>query len=214
LITCPNCGREVQEDFSFCPYCETSLKPFCPSCKRELERGYARCPYCGFKLGGETEAKKLYVKGGRSRYLNLIIVLMFVGGIISIVQGADESTYQYANYLYPGVPEPAHYLALPLVVAGVAVAVLGLLQFLVAYGLIYGKAFPRIYMLKIVSLTFGLALVMFALDGMISFVYELSGLVLPSDVFFVLWALFVLVVVWRYVSMQEMKAILRSTGAS
>jgi hypothetical protein len=65
LTTCPNCGNEVREDFSFCPFCETPLKPFCPSCKRELEPGYVRCPYCGFRLGSETPAKTLYAKGGR-----------------------------------------------------------------------------------------------------------------------------------------------------
>ena len=69
LTTCPNCGNEIREDFTFCPFCETPLKPFCPSCKRELEPGYVRCPYCGFRLGSETPAKKLYVKGGKSRFL-------------------------------------------------------------------------------------------------------------------------------------------------
>ena len=63
MATCPSCGWEVGEDFGYCPYCATQLKPFCPSCKRELQPGYVACPYCGFRLGSESTAKQLYVKG-------------------------------------------------------------------------------------------------------------------------------------------------------
>jgi len=38
--------------------------------------------------------------------------------------------------------------------------------------------------------------------------------VIPFDIFFVSWAFFVLVLVWRYVMIQETRAILRSTGVS
>jgi hypothetical protein len=215
LTTCPNCGKEVREDFSYCPFCETPLKPFCPSCKRELRAGYVRCPYCGFRLGSETPAKKLYVKGGRSRLLSLIIVLSAVGGVIDAIQGANESTFQYANYLYQGgIPALARYLALAQVPIGILVALLGIVQFYVFYGLIFGKAFPRRYMLKIVSLTFVLSLAMFSLDEMISGVYPLPATVLPFDIFFVLWTFFVLAVVWRYVRIQEVRAILRSAAVS
>jgi hypothetical protein len=215
LTTCPNCGNEIREDFSFCPFCETPLKPFCPSCKRELEPGYVRCPYCGFRLGSETPAKKLYVKGGRSRFLSLIIVLSFVGGLVDVIQGVNEGTYQYANYVYQGpIPVLARYLALAQVPIGVVVVLLGFLQFLIFYGLVYGKAFSRRYILKLVSLTFVLSFAMFSLDGVISLVYSLSPIVLPFDIFFVLWSFFVLVVVWRYVDMQETMAILRSTAVS
>jgi hypothetical protein len=215
LTTCPNCGNEVGEDFSYCPFCETPLKPFCPSCKRELRSGYVRCPYCGFRLGSETIATKLYVKGGRSRLLSFIIVLSFVGGVIDVVQGANESTFQYANYVYQGsVPELARYSALVQVPIGVLVVLLGIVQFYVFYGLIYGKAFSRRYILKLVSLTFVLSLAMFSLDEMISGVFSLPPTVLPFDIFFVLWAFFLLAVVWRYVRQQEIREILRSTAFS
>jgi hypothetical protein len=215
LTTCPNCRKEVREDFSFCPFCETPLKPFCPSCKRELESGYVRCPYCGFRLGSETPARKLYTKRGRSMFLNLIIVLSFVGGVIDVIQGANESTYQYANYLYQGpIPALARYLALVQVPIGVLVALLGIVQFFIFYGLVYGKAFSRRYILKLVSLTFALSLAMFSLDEVISLVFSLPAAVLPFDIFFVLWTFFVLVIVWRYVMIQEVRAILRSTGVS
>ena len=215
LTTCPNCGNEVKEDFSFCPFCETPLKPFCPSCKRELEPGYVRCPYCGFRLGSQTPAKKLYVKGGRSRFLSFIIVLTFVSGIVDIIQGTSEGQYQYANYVYQGpIPAVARYLALAQVPIGVLVVLIGIVQFFIFYGLVYGKVFSRKYILKLVGLTFVLSLAMFSLDGMMSLVFSLSPLVLSFDIFFVLWSFFVLVVVWRYVIVQETRAILSSTGVS
>ena len=215
LTTCPNCGNEIREDFTFCPFCETLLKPFCPSCKRELEPGYVRCPYCGFRLGSETPAKKLYVKGGKSRFLSLVIVLAFVGGVVDVIQGANESTYQYANYVYQGpIPDLARYLALAQVPVGVSVFLLGLVQFFIFYGLVYGKAFPRRHLLNVVVVTFVLSLMMLSLDAVISLVFSLPPTVFPFDIFFVTWAFFVLVVVWRYVMVQEARAILRSTGVS
>ncbi len=215
MTTCPNCGKEVREDFSFCPFCETPLKPFCPSCKRELEQGYVRCPYCGFKLGGETPARKLYVKGGRSRYLSFIIVFSFVSGVVDVIQGANESTYQYANYTYQGpIPDLARYLALAQVPIGVVVLILGIAQFLLFYGLVYGKAFPRKYMLKVVGLIFVLSLAMFTLDEAITGVFSLPPSVLGFDIFFVVWSFFMLVILWRYVLLQETRAVLRATAAS
>ncbi|HUK80950.1 MAG TPA: zinc ribbon domain-containing protein [Nitrososphaerales archaeon] len=215
MTSCPNCGNEIREDFSFCPYCETPLKPFCPSCKKELEAGYQRCPYCGFRLGSATPAKRLYGKGGRSRFLSFIITISFVGAVIDIIQGVNESTYQYANFVYQGpIPDLARYLALAQVPIGTVVVLIGVVQFFIFYGLIYGWAFSRRYILKLVSLAFVLTFVMFSLDGTISLVFTLPPTVLPFDVFFVLWAFFVLVVVWRYVDIQETRAILRSTAPS
>jgi len=215
LTTCPKCGNEVREDFGFCPFCGTPLKPFCPSCKRELEPGYVRCPYCGFRIGSETLAKTLYVKRGRSRFLSLIIILSFVGGVVDVICGANESTYQYANFVYQGpISTLTRYLALTQVPIGVAVVILGILQFFIFYGLVYGKAFARRHILKLVSLTFVLSIAMLSLDGIISVVFSLPSIVLPFDIFFALWAFFVLVVVWRYVDIQDTRAILRSTGVS
>ena len=165
-------------------------------------------------MGSETPAKKLYVKGGRSRFLSLIIVLSIVGGVIDIIQGAIESTYQYANYVYPPISALARYLALAQVLIAVVVVLLGIVQFVIFYGLVYGKAFSRRYILRLVGLTFVLSLAMFSLDETISLVYSLSPTVLSFDIFFVLWAFFLLVVVWRYVDLQETREILRSTEVS
>jgi len=45
--TCPQCGRPVQSEWQFCPYCEAELKHPCPQCDYLLEPDWKRCPQCG-----------------------------------------------------------------------------------------------------------------------------------------------------------------------
>jgi len=49
--TCFNCGRPVQPDWQFCPYCETELKHPCSQCGYLLEPEWKRCPQCGAPAG-------------------------------------------------------------------------------------------------------------------------------------------------------------------
>ena len=44
---CPGCGRTLQDDFTFCPFCKASLKRLCRNCGRPLQDEWANCPYCG-----------------------------------------------------------------------------------------------------------------------------------------------------------------------
>lgn len=44
---CPSCGRAVQDQYQFCPYCRTSLKQLCVACGRLLQLDWLHCPYCG-----------------------------------------------------------------------------------------------------------------------------------------------------------------------
>ncbi len=44
---CWNCGRPVQPDWRYCPYCEVELKHPCAHCGYLLEPGWKRCPQCG-----------------------------------------------------------------------------------------------------------------------------------------------------------------------
>ena len=45
--TCYNCGRPVQPDWQYCPYCEAELKHPCPQCGYLLQPEWKRCPKCG-----------------------------------------------------------------------------------------------------------------------------------------------------------------------
>ncbi len=210
---CPNCGKEVGEDFGYCPYCATQLKPFCPSCKRELRPGYVACPYCGFSLEVATPAKQLYRRGGKSTFLRILTVLSLVGGIIDVIQGANEGTFQFANYMYQGpMPNSARLLALLQVPIGVLVVIVGVVQFLVVYGLVYGKAFSRKYLLRLASLAFLLSAAMLSIDAGISSIFTLPSVVFSFDIFFVVWTFFLLAITYRYVTQQEVKEILRATA--
>lgn len=44
---CPGCGRPLDMQFTFCPFCKTTLKRVCRSCGKPLEDAWANCPYCG-----------------------------------------------------------------------------------------------------------------------------------------------------------------------
>jgi len=215
LATCPSCGKEVSEDFGYCPYCATPLKPFCPSCKRELRAGYVACPYCGFRLEPGTPAKRLYRKAGKSLFLRALIVLTFVGGLIDAIQGANESTFQFANYTYQGpIPDVARYLALLQVSLGILVIVVGIVEFFIVPGLIYGRAFSRRYLLKMASLSFLLSVLILFIDASISTVFSLPSATFSFDIFFAVWTFLLLAVTYRYVSQQETREILRATAAS
>ncbi|MFO8075208.1 MAG: ATPase, T2SS/T4P/T4SS family [Egibacteraceae bacterium] len=45
---CPTCAQTVEEDFAFCPWCTTDLRPpACGTCGQELRFGWRACPTCG-----------------------------------------------------------------------------------------------------------------------------------------------------------------------
>ncbi|HEV2137227.1 MAG TPA: hypothetical protein VGR53_00120 [Nitrososphaerales archaeon] len=143
----------------------------------------------------------------------MVIVLAFVGVFIDILQGASESTYDYANYSFR-IPPPifASNLFLVQVVIGVALVLLGIVQLLVAYGLASGKSFSLGSLLRLVSITFLLSLVELSLDTLISRMVSLERSVFYLDIFFILWSLLLLVVVWRSVNQVDEREILSQTA--
>jgi RNA polymerase subunit RPABC4/transcription elongation factor Spt4 len=46
-LTCPGCGRRVDNDWRICPTCSTVLRKACPDCGRMLDLSWNVCPYCG-----------------------------------------------------------------------------------------------------------------------------------------------------------------------
>jgi RNA polymerase subunit RPABC4/transcription elongation factor Spt4 len=50
---CLKCGKEIMQDFIFCPFCEFDLKHSCKYCHKKLEPNWRICPYCGKKPGFE-----------------------------------------------------------------------------------------------------------------------------------------------------------------
>jgi type IV pilus assembly protein PilB len=46
---CPGCERDIDDDYTTCPHCGTSLRSMCSGCGKELTEGWTACPYCGTK---------------------------------------------------------------------------------------------------------------------------------------------------------------------
>ncbi|MEW6708455.1 MAG: HEAT repeat domain-containing protein [Candidatus Riflebacteria bacterium] len=47
---CPNCGKLVGRNFTFCPFCLGHLRNACRKCGRAVEPGWKGCPDCGAPL--------------------------------------------------------------------------------------------------------------------------------------------------------------------
>ncbi len=48
---CSSCGRPVQADWQFCPFCEAELRHPCQQCGQLLNPEWKRCPHCGARPG-------------------------------------------------------------------------------------------------------------------------------------------------------------------
>lgn len=44
---CPGCGRLLNYEYQFCPYCRTPQRRMCSKCGKTLQQGWAVCAYCG-----------------------------------------------------------------------------------------------------------------------------------------------------------------------
>ena len=51
---CPQCGRQFEEDFEFCPFDATALGRKCPACGKVWNTSFQFCPLDSTPLGGET----------------------------------------------------------------------------------------------------------------------------------------------------------------
>ncbi|MDA4119114.1 MAG: hypothetical protein OK436_00825 [Thaumarchaeota archaeon] len=142
-----------------------------------------------------------------------VTVLAFVGVLIDILQGASESTYDYANYSFR-IPPPvfAGELFLVQVVIGAILVLLAIVQLVVAYGLASGRSFSLGSLFRLVSLAFLLSLVELPLDTLISRTVSLERSVFYLDIFYVLWSLLLLIVVWRSVNQVDEREILSQTN--
>src|SRR5580692_2549486 len=51
-MVCRACGKEFEDDFSFCPHCgkQKAIRIVCPTCSKESAVGFSFCPHCGVPL--------------------------------------------------------------------------------------------------------------------------------------------------------------------
>ena len=57
--TCPGCSRNVDEDWHYCPNCQTILKKPCRSCGRLLDLTWNVCPFDGTPAPGREALAQL-----------------------------------------------------------------------------------------------------------------------------------------------------------
>jgi uncharacterized OB-fold protein len=48
---CLKCGKELQPDWTFCPYCQHPVQGVCPKCGHKIELDWLYCPMCNTKIG-------------------------------------------------------------------------------------------------------------------------------------------------------------------
>ncbi|HSK96401.1 MAG TPA: zinc ribbon domain-containing protein, partial [Euzebyales bacterium] len=52
---CPTCGRPVEQDYDYCPWCIADLRSAqCRNCNRELHYGWRVCPRCAAPTGSSA----------------------------------------------------------------------------------------------------------------------------------------------------------------
>ncbi|MEW6733477.1 MAG: zinc ribbon domain-containing protein [Acidobacteriota bacterium] len=47
---CPNCGRNVNDDYRFCPFCNHTLKRNCTHCSAAVDTSWNYCPSCSKEI--------------------------------------------------------------------------------------------------------------------------------------------------------------------
>lgn len=47
---CPHCSKEVEEDFTICPHCGSTLRQKCHECGKPVSPEFKICPFCGADL--------------------------------------------------------------------------------------------------------------------------------------------------------------------
>ena len=71
--TCKNCGKQINADFKFCPYCEAKIEEqnfiennsnekVCKNCGKTIKSDFNVCPYCGNKVENQIINENLNEK--------------------------------------------------------------------------------------------------------------------------------------------------------
>lgn len=79
VLSCPNCGGEVQESFTSCPQCGQKLSANCGHCGAALRPEWKICPQCGTEI---TEAEPfnppVINQGASSKKLLAVVVAILL----------------------------------------------------------------------------------------------------------------------------------------
>ena len=88
-MKCENCGTEIVDGLSYCPYCGHSIgnsknnenqDMICPNCGNEVKASYRYCPFCSYDLKSKTQKidKGIKINGKKLDIRNLIILILLI----------------------------------------------------------------------------------------------------------------------------------------
>lgn len=126
-MNCPNCGTERSGYEQFCSRCGVqivSITPSCQNCGAELSQQSTFCSQCGFQNAPITP-----IQTGNSTYVTVFMVLMIVGGIISLLLGNylnNSLEAQLLSMYHSGTVNPGNtyfVIGALLLIAGVTIII-------------------------------------------------------------------------------------------
>lgn len=123
-MICENCGKELLDDSSFCPYCGTKVekpqdpipepieeKPaFCKNCGKEILKDATFCSYCGSSIiptnpqepAPALRVKTVFCRNCGKGFSNLASVCPHCGTKVALDNSANVA-YSYRYQEYPRV---------------------------------------------------------------------------------------------------------------
>ncbi|WP_083525077.1 zinc ribbon domain-containing protein [Thermotalea metallivorans] len=66
MAPCKRCGKALQDEWRFCPYCKTKVETFfCICCMKEIKSHWRFCPYCRTKLKKGLKHRLIFDDGNQ-----------------------------------------------------------------------------------------------------------------------------------------------------
>ena len=108
MITCPKCGKELQDGTKFCDDCGAQIFEtiFCPSCGAQTSTEFKFCQKCGASIEEESPAPAQEEKGQKSSPLKavpkktlmmgaagVVVLLVLIFAISSLMGGGSKDNY-------------------------------------------------------------------------------------------------------------------------
>lgn len=86
VLSCPNCGGDVQENFASCPNCGQKLSASCNKCGTALRPEWKLCPQCGTEITEIGEFTPPVVnKGSNNKKLIGVVVAILLTPVVIMV---------------------------------------------------------------------------------------------------------------------------------
>jgi len=96
---CSNCGKELQKEWTSCPYCSMPVaNKVCSNCGKELQKEWTSCPYCStsvVKAGMQTSWQPQTAEMPKNIKKLLLIativaLVIFVFSLIGLISSLDD----------------------------------------------------------------------------------------------------------------------------